>query len=85
MASFLPHRRGYGNSPGPGWLDEVTADFATPEYDAQLAPRLDRESDDVLTALARLHTVPEVDAGPARSDAGACRRRALPHLLHLGG
>ena len=51
IASFLPHRAGYGNSPGPGWLDEVTADFGTPEYDAQLAPRLDRESDDVLAAL----------------------------------
>jgi dienelactone hydrolase len=51
IASFLPHRHGYGNSPGPGWLDEVTAEFATPAYDAQLGPRLDRESDDVLAAL----------------------------------
>jgi len=51
IASFLPHRHGYGNSPGPGWLDDVTAEFGTPDYDAQLAPRLDRESQDVLAAL----------------------------------
>ena len=25
IASFLPHRRGYGNSEGPGWREEVTA------------------------------------------------------------
>ena len=24
IASFLPHRRGYGNSPGPAWREEVT-------------------------------------------------------------
>lgn len=29
VASFLPHRHGYGNSPGPGWLDDVTAAFGT--------------------------------------------------------
>jgi len=63
IASFLPHRHGYGNSPGPGWLDEVTADFATPAYDAQLAPRLDRESDDVLAALDWLTGQPEIAAG----------------------
>ncbi len=51
IASFLPHRAGYGNSPGSGWLDEVTAEFGTPDYDAQLGPRLDRESDHVLAAL----------------------------------
>lgn len=51
VASFLPHRAGYGNSPGPGWLDDVTAEFGTPDYDAQLGPRLDQESDDVLAAL----------------------------------
>jgi dienelactone hydrolase len=61
IASFLPHRRGYGNSPGAGWLDEVTAEFATPEYDNQLAPRLDRESDDVLAALTWLQQREEID------------------------
>jgi dienelactone hydrolase len=61
IASFLPHRRGYGNSPGAGWLEEVTAEFATPDYDTQLAPRLDRESDDVLAALAWLQQHSEID------------------------
>ena len=61
IASFLPHRRGYGNSPGAGWLDEVTAEFATPDYDAQLAPRLDRESDDVLAALDWLQRHEQID------------------------
>jgi carboxymethylenebutenolidase len=50
IASFLPHRHGYGNSPGPAWRSEVTAAPGTVEYDAQLAKRLDRESDDVLAA-----------------------------------
>jgi dienelactone hydrolase len=51
IAMFLPHRRGYGNSPGPAWHSEVTATPGTSDYDAQLAARLDRESDDVLAAL----------------------------------
>jgi dienelactone hydrolase len=51
IASFLPHRHGYGNSPGPAWRSDVTAKPGTGEYDAQLAVRLDRESDDVLAAL----------------------------------
>jgi dienelactone hydrolase len=51
IAWFLPHRHGYGNSPGPAWRSEVSAKPGTPEYDAQLAARLDRESDDVLAAL----------------------------------
>jgi dienelactone hydrolase len=63
IASFLPHRHGYGNSPGPGWLDEVTAEFATPEYDAQLGPRLDRESDDVLAALDYVSGIAAVRGG----------------------
>ena len=50
IAGFIPHRRGYGNSPGPGWRDEVTAEFGTKEYDIQLVARLDRESDDVVAA-----------------------------------
>jgi len=61
-ASLLPHRRGYGNSPGPPWRSEVTAEFGTAEYDAQLARRLQEESDDVLAALDFLAARPEVDA-----------------------
>ncbi len=60
IASFLPHRRGYGNSPGKAWRTEVTAEFGTAEYDTQLVRRLDRESDDVVASLHMLLTHPEV-------------------------
>jgi dienelactone hydrolase len=62
IASFLPHRRGYGNSTGPAWRDEVSAPYGTPEYDGQLAARLDAESDDILAALAVLQLNPKIDA-----------------------
>jgi carboxymethylenebutenolidase len=51
IAMFLPHRRGYGNSPGPAWRSEVTATPGTSDYDAQLAARLEHESDDVVATL----------------------------------
>jgi dienelactone hydrolase len=51
IASFLPHRRGYGNSPGRAWRSDVRGEPGTADYDAQLAARLDRESEDVLAAL----------------------------------
>ena len=60
IASFLPHRRGYGNSPGKPWRTEVTAEFGTAEYDVQLVRRLDQEAGDVLAALHMLLTHPEV-------------------------
>ena len=60
VASFLLHRHGYGNSPGPGWREDVTTEFGTPEYDAQIAARLDRESDDVLAALDVVSKLPEI-------------------------
>jgi len=63
VASFLPHRRGYGNSPGPAWRDEVPAEQGTEEYDAQLVARLQGESDDVLAALDHVGDIPEIDAG----------------------
>ena len=61
-ASFLPHRRGYGNSPGQPWRTEVSAEFGTAEYDAQLVERLDREADDVVAALHMLLTHSDVVA-----------------------
>jgi len=60
IASFLPHRRGYGNSPGTPWRTEASAEFGTPEYDAQLVRRLDREADDVVAALHMLLTHPDI-------------------------
>jgi dienelactone hydrolase len=62
IASFLAHRRGYGESEGPPWREEVSADFGTEDYDRQLALRLDRESDDVLAALDIVAALPEIDA-----------------------
>ncbi len=63
IASFLPHRRGYGNSPGPAWRDEVPAEYGTDEYDTQLLARLQSESDDVLAALDHAGEIAEIDAG----------------------
>jgi dienelactone hydrolase len=60
IASLLLHRHGYGNSPGPTWRAEASAAPGTPEYDAQLSGRLDRESDDVLAALDVALTMPEI-------------------------
>jgi len=62
IASFLPHRRGYGASGGAAWRNEVTAQYGTDEYDRQLADRLDAESDDVLAALDVVAALPEIDA-----------------------
>lgn len=62
IASFLPHRRGYGNSTGPGWREEVNAEFGSDAYDQQLAARLDAESDDILAALAIVSALPQIDA-----------------------
>lgn len=63
IASLLPHRRGYGNSPGTPWREDVSADYGTPEYDAQLAARLDAESDDVIAARSFAATLPDIDLG----------------------
>ncbi len=62
IASFLPHRRGYGASEGPGWREEVSAPRGTEEYDRQLAARLDAESEDVLATLDVVAALPEIDA-----------------------
>ena len=61
-AVLLPHRRGYGNSEGPTWRQEVTAKFGTVEYDRALAARLTREADDVVAAARWLAARPEVAA-----------------------
>jgi dienelactone hydrolase len=61
VASFLPHRRGYGNSPGIPWREQVAAEYGTEEYDVRLARRLDDESDDVVAALDAIAHRPEVD------------------------
>jgi carboxymethylenebutenolidase len=60
IASFLPHRRGYGASEGPAWREEVPAPFGTEDYDRQLAARLERESSDVLAALDVVAALPEI-------------------------
>ncbi len=62
IAAFLPHRRGYGESPGTPWRNDVAAAFGTEDYDTQLAARLDAESDDVVAAGAFLRTRPDIRA-----------------------
>lgn len=62
IASFLPHRRGYGASEGPGWREEVSAPYGSDAYDAALAARLHAESDDILAALDVVAGLPEIDA-----------------------
>ncbi len=62
ISSFLPHRHGYGNSEGRGWREEVSSPFGTADYDAQLAARLDRESNDVLAAAELVAGMAEVRA-----------------------
>ena len=64
IGCFLPHRRGYGFSPGPKWRDECPAPEFSPEYNAQLALRLAGECDDVLAAFAYVRALPRID--PAR-------------------
>jgi dienelactone hydrolase len=63
IACFRPHRRGYGDSPGVPWRQEVAAEFGTDAYDRQLARRIDRESDDVVAALAAAEVLPEIQPG----------------------
>lgn len=60
---FLPHRAGYGASPGTPWRSEVSAAYGTPDYDRQLSARLDAESEDVLAALVYLRTRGDVEHG----------------------
>jgi dienelactone hydrolase len=62
IASFLPHRRGYGNSEGPAWREQVTAEFGTAEYDRQLVARLESESEDVVAACDCVAALAEIDA-----------------------
>lgn len=61
LAAFLPHRRGYGNSPGTPWREDVSAEYGTDDYDMQLSTRLDAESDDVVAARAFLAALPDID------------------------
>lgn len=63
IASFLPHRRGYGNSPGSPWREDVSADYGTEDYVRQLAQRLQDESDDVVAALEMLESRADIDSG----------------------
>jgi len=60
VAVFMPHRHGYGNSPGTPWKEEVNAQHGTPEYDRRLVMRLDSEANDVVAAFHYLLTIPEI-------------------------
>jgi carboxymethylenebutenolidase len=62
IACFMPHRRGYGFSPGPDWRSECPAPAFSAEYKAQLVQRLAGECDDVLAAFSCLACQPKIDA-----------------------
>lgn len=62
IASFLPHRRGYGNSPGEPWRTEVDAVPGSARYDQRLTARLEAESDDVVAAIRHVGSRAEIDA-----------------------
>jgi dienelactone hydrolase len=59
---FYPHRHGYGNSPGPDWRSECPGEPFSDGYNRAIVARLERESLDVVAALAFLRTLPAVDA-----------------------
>jgi dienelactone hydrolase len=94
-AVLLPHRRGYGNSEGPTWRQDVPAEFGTAEYDRALALRLLREAEDVVAALDWLRTRPEVDGdrvgligssfGGVMSVLAAARRPAVRCAVDFAG
>ena len=64
FACFFPHRHGYGLSPGPRWREECQGEPFSPEYNAAIIARLEREALDVCAALAHVARQPQID--PAR-------------------
>ncbi len=63
LAVFYPHRHGYGNSPGPDWRSDCPGEPFSEGYNRAIVARLERESLDVVAALAFLRTLPAIDAG----------------------
>ena len=61
LAVFYPHRHGYGNSPGPDWRSECPGEPFSDGYNRGIVARLERESLDVVAALAFLRTLPAID------------------------
>ncbi|MBL8699042.1 MAG: prolyl oligopeptidase family serine peptidase [Alphaproteobacteria bacterium] len=60
LACFVPHRRGYGSSPGPTWRAECDAEPFSVAYNRQLVARLDAESDDVVAAYEHVRRLPRI-------------------------
>src|SRR5262249_18071441 len=52
IACLFPHRRGYGLSSGPHWRDECPDEPFSDAYSRQMVARLERESEDVRSALS---------------------------------
>jgi dienelactone hydrolase len=61
IACFVPHRSGYGHSPGRYWREDVSAEFGTVEYDRELVHRLHREALDVVAALDYVSGLASID------------------------
>jgi len=62
IATFLPHRHGYGNSPGTSWRDDVGLPPENPDYPERLNARLLRESGDVVAAAECLRAMADIRA-----------------------
>ena len=62
-ACFVPHRRGYGLSPGPDWRSECPGEPFSEGYNRAIIARLEREAGDVVSAFGFLARLPQIDAG----------------------
>lgn len=62
-ACFVPHRRGYGLSPGPDWRSECPGEPFSDSYNQAIVDRLEREAGDVAAAFGYLARLPQIDAG----------------------
>ena len=61
-AFFLPHRRGYGHSPGLSVADAIPATLGSDAYDEQIVLRLDDELHDVMAAVSAMRAHPHIDS-----------------------
>lgn len=62
-ACLVPHRRGYGLSPGPDWRSECPGEPFSAPYNRAIIARLEREAGDVVAAFNYLARLKQIDAG----------------------
>ena len=61
-AFFVPHRRGYGHSPGLSVAEAIPATLGSDAYDEQIVHRLDDELHDVMAAVSAMRAHPHIDS-----------------------